>query len=88
MTARPESDHYEIRLEGRLPPSWADWFEGFTLTPGSDGTTTLTGGAIDQAALHGLLRRVSDLGVTLISVNSIHPSHLSPRPSTPRSTRP
>ena len=60
---------YEIRLQGQLDECWSDWFEGFTLTSDSDGTTTLTGPVIDQAALHGLLRRVSDLGVTLISVN-------------------
>ena len=60
---------YEIRLQGQLDDSWSDWFEGFILTTESDGTTTLTGPVIDQAALHGLLRRVGDLGVTLISVN-------------------
>jgi hypothetical protein len=60
---------YEIRIRGRLDQRWSDWFEGFTLTIDSDETTTLTGTVIDQAALHGLLRRVGDLGVTLISVN-------------------
>lgn len=60
---------YEIRLQGQLDARWSDWFEGFTLTSESDGTTTLTGPVIDQAALHGLLRRVGDLGVTLISLN-------------------
>lgn len=64
-----EPDRYEIRLQGRLDDSWSDWFEGFTLAGEGDGTTTLTGPVIDQAALHGLLRRVGDLGVTLISVN-------------------
>lgn len=62
-------DRYEIRLQGQLDESWSDWFEGFTLASESDGTTTLTGPVIDQAALHGLLRRVGNLGVTLISVN-------------------
>jgi hypothetical protein len=66
-----DTDRYEIRLEGQLDQRWSDWFEGFTLSNESDGTTTLTGHVVDQAALHGLLRRVSDLGVTLISVNSI-----------------
>lgn len=65
---------YEIRLQGQLDESWSDWFEGFTLTGESDGTTTLTGPVIDQAALHGLLRRVGDLGVTLISVNVLRSS--------------
>ncbi|GAA0997717.1 hypothetical protein GCM10009563_20590 [Subtercola frigoramans] len=62
---------YEIRLEGQLDPRWSDWFEGFTLTNGADGCTTLTGTVVDQAALHGLLRRVRDLGVTLLSVNAL-----------------
>lgn len=62
-------DRYEIRLQGQLDDSWSDWFEGFTLANEGDGTTTLTGPVIDQAALHGLLRRVGNLGVTLISVN-------------------
>jgi hypothetical protein len=60
---------YEIRLAGYLDPSWRDWFAGFTLTNGADGFLSLTGPVIDQAALHGLLRRVGDLGVTLISIN-------------------
>ncbi len=68
------TDRYEIRLEGQLDQRWSDWFEGFALTNESDGTTTLTGHVIDQAALHGLLRRVGDLGVTLLSVNTITPS--------------
>jgi hypothetical protein len=63
------ADVYEIRLRGELDECWSDWFEGFTLTAAGDGTSTLTGRAVDQAALHGLLRRVGDLGVTLISVN-------------------
>ena len=65
------SGGYEIRLQGQLDAAWSNWFEGFTLTSEGDGTTTLTGSAIDQAALHGLLRRVGDLGVTLISVHPI-----------------
>ena len=67
-TARPV---YEIRLQGQLGQRFSDWFEGFTLTNESDGTTTLAGPVTDQAALHGLLRRVGDLGVTLISVNDL-----------------
>lgn len=73
-----DSDRYEIRLEGQLDQRWSDWFEGFTLTNESDGTTTLTGNVIDQAALHGLLRRVGDLGVALISVNPIDPTRPVP----------
>lgn len=62
---------YEIRVEGQLDQSWSDWFDGFTLTSVGDGTTTLTGSVVDQAALHGLLGRVRDLGVPLISVNRL-----------------
>ena len=70
---------YEIRLQGHLDARWGDWFEGYTLTSEGDGTTTLTGRAIDQAALHGLLRRVADLGVVLISVHPIDSDrHIKP----------
>jgi hypothetical protein len=65
------SPNYEIRLAGQLDERWSTWFEGFTLSYRSDGSTVLTGHVTDQAALHGLLRRVSDLGVSLISVNTI-----------------
>ena len=66
---RDEPDRYEIRLQGQLDACWTDWFDGFRLADEDDGTTTLTGPVVDQAALHGLLRRVGDLGATLISVN-------------------
>ena len=60
---------YEIRLKGHLDESWADWFEGLTFTHESDGSTTLTGENIDQAALHGLLKKIRDLGLPLLSIN-------------------
>ncbi|TFC86644.1 hypothetical protein E3T28_03830 [Cryobacterium sinapicolor] len=63
---------YEIRLGGQLDSRWSEWFEGLTLITDSDGCTTLTGPVIDQAALHGLIRRVNDLGVPLISVSILH----------------
>jgi len=66
---RGELHTYEIRLEGQLDACWTDWFDGFQLVDENDGTTTLTGPVVDQAALHGLLRRVGDLGATLISIN-------------------
>jgi len=65
--------HFEIRLEGQLDSSWADWFDGMTLTPQTDGTTMLWGPIADQSALQGVLRRVGDLGMTLISVNALGP---------------
>ncbi|WP_198295563.1 MULTISPECIES: hypothetical protein [unclassified Diaminobutyricimonas] len=61
---------YEIRLQGRLDERWADWFEGMSLSTEADGTTVLRGIVADQSALHGILGRVRDLGMTLISVNS------------------
>jgi hypothetical protein len=59
---------YEIRVGGHLAPRWADWFDGMTLTPQHDGTTVIRASVADQSALHGLLRKVNDLGVPLISV--------------------
>ena len=63
-----EGGSYEIRLKGRLDCRWADWFDGLTLTQESDGTTVLSGSVVDQAALHGLLGKVRDLGLPLIAV--------------------
>jgi hypothetical protein len=62
---------YEIRLKGHLDNRWADWFEGLTITLAEDGDTLLTGPVIDQAALYGLLKKIRDLGMVLISVNSV-----------------
>lgn len=59
---------YQIRLRGQLGHQWADWFEGMTVTPEADGNTLLTGEVMDQAALHGLFRKVRDLGLPLLSV--------------------
>ena len=65
--------HYEIRLQGHLDPRWAAWFDGLSLTHQSDGTTSLYGPVVDQAALHGLLGKVRDLGLPLIAVIQIDP---------------
>ena len=62
---------YEIRIKGHLDTRWADWFEGLTITALNNGETLLTGIVVDQAALHGLLKKVRDLGMPLISVVSI-----------------
>ena len=59
---------YEIRLDGRLDERWASWFDGMTVEPGPGGVTVLRGLVADQAALHGLLARLRDLGLPLISV--------------------
>ena len=63
-----EPERYEIRLKGYLDDRWVDRFEGLNFTHESDGTTILCGPVVDQAELHGLLRKVRDLGMTLISV--------------------
>ncbi len=70
--SEPETDQptvYQIRLKGHLSPEWADWFEGLTITLEDSGDTLLTGLVVDQAALHGLLKKVRDLGILLLSVN-------------------
>ena len=64
--------HYEIRIKGHLENRWADWFEGLTITLEADGETQLTGSVTDQAALHGLLRKVRDLGMPLIIPSSLN----------------
>ena len=62
---------YEIRIKGHLDGRWADWFEGLTITLEEDGNTLLIGQVIDQAALHGLLKKVRDLGLPLVSVSPL-----------------
>ncbi len=64
---------YQIKIKGQLNSQWSEWFEGLTITLGEDGNTLLTGSVIDQAALHGVLKKVRDLGMPLLSVNSISP---------------
>ena len=71
--AQDEAGHYEIRIKGHLDHRWVDWFEGLTLTREDTGETLVTGPVIDQAALHGLLRKVRDIGMPLISVNRVEP---------------
>ena len=72
---------YEIRLKGHLGSQWTDWFEDLTITLEEDGATLLTGPVVDQAALHGLLKKVRDLGMPLVSVNPLEHG-----PSTPLGT--
>ena len=65
---------YAIRVEGHLDDHWSSWFGRFTIARETDGTTTVTGPVVDQAELHGLLVKVRDLGVTLISVALVGPA--------------
>ena len=68
-TGRPDGkERYEIRVRGHLEPRWGAWFDGMTLTRHDDGSTALHGTVADQSALHGLLRRLNDLGLPLVSV--------------------
>ena len=64
---------YQIKIQGFLDKEWADWFDGFSITHEPDGTTMLSGSVADQSALHGLLIRLRNLGLSLISVNSDNP---------------
>jgi len=72
-TDRDEAGRYEIRLVGHLDARWSTWFDGLTLTHRTDGTTIIRGQIADQAALHGLLAKVRDTGLPLISVRCIEP---------------
>jgi hypothetical protein len=86
MTTRPAGDpdrpvDYAIRVQGRLEPRWAAWFAGMSLTAHTDGTTTLHGALPDQAALHGVLAGLRDLGIPLISVTTPAPDAEPPAPT-------
>jgi hypothetical protein len=72
---------YVLRVAGRLDQHWSSWFADLSLTQEDDGTTTLTGPIADQAALHGLLSKIRDLGVTLLSVERVEsPDRVRPQP--------
>ena len=62
---------YQIRVKSHLGSDWTDWFEGMTITLEESGDTLFTGPVVDQAALHGLLKKVRDLGMSLVSVNPV-----------------
>jgi hypothetical protein len=64
---------YQIKIKGHLGREWTDWFEGLAITLEDNGETLLTGTVVDQAALHGLLKKVRDLGMPLVSVNLVEP---------------
>jgi hypothetical protein len=81
-TDRGEPVVYQIRLRGNLGSQWTDWFGGLSITLGEDGDTLLTGPVVDQAALHGLLKKVRDLGMPLVSVNRVQINETHPYRST------
>ena len=70
---RHEAGRYEIRIKGHLDTRWAAWFDGLSLTNESDGTTLIQGPVADQAAQHGLLQKVRDVGLPLVSVTQVEP---------------
>ena len=67
----PDAERYEIRLKGHLDSRWAAWFDGLSLTNERDGTTVISGPVQDQSALHGLLQKVRDVGLPLVSVTQV-----------------
>ena len=71
-------EQYEIRIKGHLDHRWSDWFEGFAITPKDNGETLLSGPVVDQAALYGLLIKVQNLGLPLVSILRIQPDHTDP----------
>ena len=77
-THEPPLDQYEICVRGHLDQRWSDWFEGFKIALKDNGETQLSGPVVDQAALYGLLIKVRDLGLPLVSVNSTHAKQTEP----------
>jgi hypothetical protein len=67
---------YQIRIKGHLGTEWTDWFEGMTITLEEGGDTLLTGPVVDQAALHGIFKKVRDLGMPLVSVCPLEPGQV------------
>jgi hypothetical protein len=80
---RHNPGRYEIRLKGHLDSRWAAWFDGLSLTNESDGTTVIHGPVADQAALYGLLQKVRDLGLPLVSVTQLQPDQPECPPLSP-----
>lgn len=71
VTTSDRAPHYEIRVEGHLGVRWAAWFDGMRLTLEDDGTTVIAGPVVDQAALHGLLQKLRDIGIPLVSLRQV-----------------
>ena len=96
MTAHPtrpadDPPRYEIRLTGQLHPRWSAWFDHMRLSAEADGTTVLRGAVADQTALHGVLQKIRDLGLPLVSVTRLEPDQPHPGtrpPASPREEQP
>jgi len=72
---RHDPVRYEFRIKGHLDPRWTAWFDGLSLTREDDGTTVIHGPVLDQAALYGVLLKLRDLGLPLVSVTRVEPDH-------------
>jgi len=70
---------YQIRVKGILDANWSDWFDGFVITPLDCGETVLAGQVVDQSALHGLLNKIRDIGLTLLALNRVDTEDLKTR---------
>ena len=81
-----DSTEYEVRVKGHLDARWSAWFDGLSLTRESDGTTVISGPVVDQAALHGLLQKLRDVGMPLISITQVSPGLTSSERTSRRST--
>jgi hypothetical protein len=77
------AQHYQITVQGHLGERWSTWFDGLDLIRNDDGTTVITGPVVDQSALHGLLQRLRDLGIPLISLTPTTPDTDTPQPERP-----
>ena len=74
MESQQKSKTYQIRIKEELESQWSEWFDNLTISSCKDGTTLMTGPLVDDAALHGILKKVRDLGLSLLSVNLIDPA--------------
>jgi hypothetical protein len=86
--ARGEPAVYQIMVRGLLSADWSAWFDGMTITQDATGATLITGPVADQAALHGLLRKVRDLGLTLLALSSSEPMSIRTNIPNPLDTPP
>ncbi|MCU1455708.1 MAG: hypothetical protein JWN46_3854 [Acidimicrobiales bacterium] len=82
-TGDPSVPLYELRVGGHLSPRWAAWFDGLDVTADDDGTTVIRGSVVDQAALHGLIQKVRDIGIPLVSLSQSLPDAAGDLPALP-----